>query len=111
MQSGDYLGDVANWTQNHLCLTAIGGRVRLLAQAAHMRGKGIFVVNGEGVEISGFDFVDARVPDGIGANIRFETGSVVVRDCSFTRCEMGLLSNNDALPAELRPSLQYQHPR
>lgn len=94
--AGDYVGDVANWTQNHLRLTAVGGRVRMLAQGAHSRGKGIFVVNGEGVEITGFDFIEARVPDGIGAGIRFETGSLRVQDCSFTRCEMGLLSNNDA---------------
>ncbi|MCV2367768.1 right-handed parallel beta-helix repeat-containing protein [Roseateles oligotrophus] len=95
VQAGDYVGDVANWTQNHLRLVAVGGRVRLLAQGAHARGKGIFVVNGRGVEISGFDFIDAKVPDGIGAGIRFETGSLLVRDCSFTRCEMGLLTNND----------------
>jgi hypothetical protein len=68
----------------------------MLAQGAHSRGKGSFVVNGEGVEISGFAFVKARVPDGIGAGIRFESGSLRVQDCSFTRCEMGLLSNSDA---------------
>ena len=95
VQAGDYLGDVANWTQNHLHLRAVSGRVRLLAQGAHARGKGIFVVNGQGVEIQGFDFIEARVPDGIGAGIRFETGSLRVLNCSFTRCEMGLLSNND----------------
>lgn len=95
VQAGDYGGDVASWTQNHLRLMAVGGRVRLPAQGAHARAKGIFVVNGEGVEISGFDFIEARVPDGIGAGIRFETGSLRVVDCSFTRCEMGLLSNDD----------------
>ncbi len=95
VQAGDYVGDAADWTQNHLRLMAVGGRVRLQSEGAHVRGKGIFVVNGEGVEITGFDFIGARVPDGIGAGIRFETGSLQVRDCSFTRCEMGLLTNND----------------
>ena len=31
----------------------------------------------------------------MGAGIRLERGSLSVKDCSFSRCEMGLLTNND----------------
>lgn len=95
VEAGDYPADVAAWPQSQLSLRAVGGRVRMLANGAAAQGKGIFVMSGDAVSIEGFDFIGARVPDTNGAGIRLERGSLSVKDCSFSRCEMGLLTNND----------------
>lgn len=57
--------------------------------------KGIWVVRANKMQVEGFDFVGAAVPDRNGAGIRFEKGSLLVRDCRFLHNEMGLLTNND----------------
>lgn len=96
VDSGDYPGDVAVWRQDQVSVRAIGGRVRLLAQGAAAEGKGIWVVRAQGMTVDGFDFEGASVPDRNGAGIRFERGSLLVRDCRFLHNEMGLLTGNDA---------------
>ena len=94
VDSGEYAGDVAVWTQENLTLRAVGGRVRLLAAGAAAEGKAIWVIRGGGVSVDGFDFIGARVPDQNGAGIRFEKGKLVVRNCSFTDNENGILAGN-----------------
>lgn len=95
VEAGDYVGDVATWSQNDLTLRAVGGRVRLIAAGASAQGKGIFVTRGERMRIEGFDFLGCRVPDGNGAGIRLEQGSLSLYDCGFKDNENGLLSAND----------------
>jgi hypothetical protein len=95
VDAGDYVGDVAVWTQSDITLRAVGGRVRLLANGMAAEGKGIWVVRSPKFTVDGFDFSGAQVESRNGAGIRFETGWLVVRNCSFTRNEMGLLTNND----------------
>lgn len=95
VEAGDYLGDVAVWQQDGLTIRAVGGRVRLVALGASAEGKGIWVVRAEGMLIEGFDFEGAAVPSRNGAGIRFDRGSLLVRDCTFKRNEMGFLTNND----------------
>lgn len=95
VDSGDYPGDVAVWRQDQVWVRAVGGRVRLLAQGAAAEGKGIWVVRAQGMRVEGFDFEGASVPARNGAGIRFERGSLLVRDCRFLHNEMGLLTGND----------------
>ncbi len=95
VDSGVYLADVAVWQHDDITVRAVGGRVRLLAQGAAAEGKGIWVVRAYGMHVRGFDFEGAAVPGRNGAGIRLEKGSLQVRDCSFMRNEMGLLTNND----------------
>jgi hypothetical protein len=95
VDSGEYAGDVAVWTQNRITLRAIGGRVKLRAAGQSAEGKAIWVIRAIGVSVEGFDFEDAAVPDRNGAGIRLETGSLHLRDCKFVRNEMGLLTSND----------------
>ena len=96
VDAGDYLGDVAVWTQSHITLRAVGGRVRLQANGLAAEGKGIWVVRSPQFTVEGFDFSGAQVESRNGAGIRFEAGRLVVRNCSFTYNEMGLLTSNDA---------------
>lgn len=95
VDAGEYRGDTAVWTQPGLTLRAVGGRVRLVADGAAAEGKGIWVVRAQQVLMEGFDFEDCRVPARNGAGVRFERGSLRVRNCRFLRNEMGLLTGND----------------
>jgi hypothetical protein len=95
IDAGDYVGDVATWTLDGVGLRAVGGRVRLIANGAAAEGKAIWVVRARGIAVEGFDFEGAAVASRNGAGIRLEAGSLRVRDCSFVRNEMGLLTNND----------------
>ncbi len=96
VEAGEYLADVAVWTQHDLTLRAVGGRVRMIASGAAAQGKGIFVTTGERMRIEGFDFIGAAVPDRNGAGIRLQAGSLSLFDCGFRDNEMGLLTSNDA---------------
>lgn len=109
--AGEYRADVASWRRDGLRLRAVGGRVRLIADGAHADGKGLFVVNGRGVEIEGFDFSGASVPDRNGAGIRFESGSLQLRGCSFDDCEMGLLTSNDGNARLVVEDCDFSRPR
>lgn len=95
VDAGEYFADVAVWQSDRVTVRAVGGRVRLVAQGAAAEGKGIWVVRARGMRVEGFDFEGARVPDRNGAGIRFESGTLRVRDCRFLHNEMGLLTNND----------------
>jgi hypothetical protein len=96
VDSGTYTGDVAVWTQDNITVRATGGRVLLLAKGAAAESKAIWVVRAKGMQVEGFDFEGAATPDRNGAGIRFEKGSLLVRDCSFTGNENGLLASNDS---------------
>lgn len=96
VDAGNYLGDVAVWTQNELTLRAVGGRVRLLAEGVAAEGKAIWVVRGGAIRVEGFDFEGARVNDRNGAGIRLEKGLLKVVDCRFMNNENGILTGGHA---------------
>lgn len=95
VQAGDYHGDVAVWTKDNITVRAVGGRVRLFADGMAAEGKGIWVVRGGRMEITGFDFAGTRVRDKNGAGIRLEKGALVVRDCTFVNNQNGILTSNN----------------
>ncbi|MEI7464306.1 MAG: hypothetical protein WCJ87_03100 [Burkholderiales bacterium] len=92
--AGDYRGDVALWLQKRLVIRAVGGRARLYADGRSAEGKAIWVIRNGHFEVSGIDFIGARVNDRNGAGIRFEDGHLIVRDCLFWGNESGLLTSN-----------------
>jgi hypothetical protein len=94
VDAGEYIGDVAVWAKNNLTLKAVGGRVKLVANQMAAEQKGIWVVRGEKIVVQGFDFTGATVPSRNGAGIRFEKGSLLVRDCTFIANENGILTGN-----------------
>jgi hypothetical protein len=96
VDAGRYVRDTAVWTQDNLTLRAVDGRVTLVAGGAAAESKGIWVVRAENMRVEGFDFEGAAVPSRNGAGIRLDSGSLRVRDCTFTGNEMGILTNNDA---------------
>ena len=88
---GDYLADVAVWTQDRLSIRGTGPRVRLIASGASAERKAIWVLRGGHITVEGIDFIGARVQDKNGAGIRFERGHLVVRHCLFFDNENGIL--------------------
>ena len=96
VDGGDYVGDVAVWTQNDLTLRARKGRARLIAQGASAESKGIWVVRGGKVTVEGFDFVGATVSDRNGAGIRFEKGDLRIENCRFLENDNGILTGSNA---------------
>lgn len=96
VDGGDYVRDVAVWTQSDLRLLAKGGRVRLVAGGASAEGKAIWVIRGGRVSVEGFDFIGAAVSDKNGAGIRFERGELSIRDCGFFENENGILTSGQA---------------
>lgn len=96
VDSGEYVGDVAVWTQDQITVRAVGGRVKLVAGGASAEGKAIWVVRGGQMSVEGFNFSGARAPDKNGAGIRFERGHLKIDNCSFTNNENGILTSNQA---------------
>lgn len=92
--AGDYRGDVAVWTQQRLVIRGVGGHARLHADGRSAEGKAIWVIRNGEFEVSGIDFIGARVDDRNGAGIRFEGGHLTVRDCLFWGNESGVLTSN-----------------
>lgn len=96
VDAGDYLYDVAVWTQNDLTLRVKNGRARLVAQGASAESKGIWVVRGGNISVEGFDFIGAKVPDHNGAGIRFEKGHLKIDNCRFLENENGILTGGQS---------------
>jgi hypothetical protein len=94
VDAGDYAADVAVWEHDGVTVPAVGGRVRLRAQGAAAEGKASWVVRANGMRVNGFDFEGSRVSGQNSAGIRFEKGRLLVRDCSFTDNENGILTSN-----------------
>ncbi len=95
VDTGEYFGDVAVWINRNVTIRANGGRVRLDPAGTSAESKGTWVIRGGKVEIEGFDFVNAAVPDRNGAGIRLEKGHLIVRNSTFTRNENGILTGGD----------------
>lgn len=93
VEAGDYRADVAIWKQANLTIRGIGPeRPRLIADGAHVEGKGIWIVRGGAITVENLEFRDARVHDRNGAGIRFEKGYLTVRNCKFENNENGILT-------------------
>ncbi len=92
--AGDYRGDVALWQQRRLAIRGVGGHARLYADGRSAEDKAVWVIRNGDFDISGIDFIGARVDDHNGAGIRFEGGHLIIRDCLFWGNESGLLTSN-----------------
>jgi hypothetical protein len=90
LAEGIYRADVGA-AERTLTIRGEGSGAVLQADGAHCEGKATLVVRGH-VTLENLEFRGARVPDGNGAGVRFESGQLAVRRCRFFDNEMGLLS-------------------
>jgi hypothetical protein len=91
---GEYRGDVAVWPQRKLTIRGVGKTPVMIANGQSAEGKAIWVIRDGDFIVENVAFEGARVPDGNGAGIRFESGRLVIRDCRFTDNENGVLTSN-----------------
>ncbi len=95
IEPGDYVADVAVWTQRDLTIRALGDRVRLFAAGTDAEGKAIWVFRGGSAVVEGIEFIGARAADRNGAGIRFESGRLVVRRCTFWGNQNGIMTASE----------------
>lgn len=83
------------WTKNNLYFLGIGGKPILKAGSLiandNSNGKGIFVIRGNNTTVENIEFNNSKVPDHNGAGIRQEGSNLIVRHCTFSNNEMGIL--------------------
>jgi hypothetical protein len=95
IDAGDYLDDVAVWSQSDLVIRAASKRVRMISHGAAAEGKAIWVIKGDNVIVEDIEFSGLRVASRNGAGIRHEGARLTVRRCLFERNEIGLLTGNN----------------
>ena len=88
IDSGIY-DDCAVWRANRLTIAARAPGV--VFDGKTCQGKGIFVINGDGVTVRGITFKHAAVPDHNGAGIRAQGGNLTVENARFIDNEEGIL--------------------
>lgn len=83
--------DCAVWHTPRVTIAADGGPVEITGPAC--QGKALFVIAAPDVTVRGLTFRGARVPDGNGAGIRMEGGSLTVIASRFEENENGILTS------------------
>jgi hypothetical protein len=102
--AGDY-EDCAVWRTN-VSIKGFGGRPRMHDQVC--RGKGIWITQGDHIEIENVELSGARVRAGNGNAIRHEGKTLILRDVVIRDNQMGILTNNgDGIVLEVYDSHFY----
>jgi len=65
--AGEYIGDIAVWTQANLSIRGVNGRPRLIAAGKAAEDKAIWVIRGKNIVIENIEFTGAKVPSRNGA--------------------------------------------
>ena len=94
VRPADYRGESAVLDFPRLTIRGLGRGAVFHADGQHAEGKAILVVRGD-IVLENLELRGARVPDGNGAGIRFESGRLAVRRCRFFDNEMGILTANE----------------
>ena len=87
------------------CVVQTQGRIAFLATepgkveftGTACEGKGAFVLRGDEASVSGIIFSNISVPDGNGAGIRQEAGTLTVANSWFRDSEQGILTAHDPM--------------
>jgi parallel beta helix pectate lyase-like protein len=93
IDAGEYLGDVAVWSQSDLTLRGVGGLAHLKAEGNAAEGKGIWVLRGDRTRIESIELSGAKVGDLNGAGVRLEGSGLTIVGSSFHDNENGILTS------------------
>jgi hypothetical protein len=92
--TGNYSGDVCQWSTNGLTLIGVGtGRAVINAAGQNSEGKGIWVISGSNTTVENIEFTGATVPDMNGVGIRAEGSNLTIRNCYFHDNQEGILTD------------------
>ena len=96
VQAGTYVDDFLT-IRKSLTLQAVGGPVRMVETQSPPNGKAMIVEGAAGISvtISGFEISGVQVPDGNGAAVRYEGGSLSLENVYFHDNQDGLLAAAD----------------
>jgi hypothetical protein len=94
IRSAEYHADVTIWHQKKLTIRGIEGHARLIADGKIAEGKAIWVIRSGDFTIENIDFIGARAVDNNGAGIRFEDGTLHIRNCLFYGNQEGIMTNS-----------------
>lgn len=92
IDAGTYT-DVFVLNKNNITIRGVGGMPKIKAPAHISNGKAIFVLDGENLVLENLEISGATVRDKNGAGIRFQSGTLTVRNCYFHHNENGILSS------------------
>ncbi len=109
IEAGEYPGDVAVWSANHLTIRSLHGMARLQANGKSAQQKAIWVIRGNDTTVEGIEFSGCRVHDRNGAGIRQEGSGLVVRNCCFHDNENGILCGRNPDSDILVESSEFHH--
>ena len=96
VSTGTYLNDFVS-IRHSLTLQGVGGPVSLLATYEPPNGKAIITEGASGISVTlaGLTIAGATVPDGNGAGIRYEGGSLLLDGVTLTGNQDGILGASD----------------
>jgi len=94
VQAGTYVDQFLT-IRTSITLQATGGEVLMRETVSPPDGKAMITESGANVAINGFDISGVAVPDGNGAAIRYEGGSLSLSDDYFHDNQEGLLGAAD----------------
>jgi hypothetical protein len=90
VDAGTYLNDFVTVTAS-LHIVGVGGKARFEGNQHIPNGKAILIDRAEDLTLENLQFVGAEAHDGNGAGIRYEWGTLTVRNCDFIDNEEGIL--------------------
>ncbi len=90
--AGEYF-DCAVWKASKLVIEGTGKPEDTVITDKACNGKGLFLIDGEGITIRNLTLTRARVPDGNGAGIRMEASNLTVEKVRFVNNQNGILTN------------------
>ncbi|MBL28844.1 MAG: hypothetical protein CMM50_14980 [Rhodospirillaceae bacterium] len=93
IRAGVYENDVST-IYHDLTIIGVGGKAHLVSTGKIDNGKAILVSRAD-VTIENLEFSGASVPDHNGAGVRYERGSLIVRNSYFHDNENGILAASD----------------
>ena len=101
---GQYF-DCATLAANNLTIEGAGDPATVVLTDKTCGGKALLIVDGDDITIRNLTLTRARVPDGNGAGIRAEGGSLTVDGVHFVNNQDGILTNaNPAMVLTVRHS-------
>ena len=92
IDAGTYT-DVFVMNKSNITICGVGGMSKIQAPSYIPNGKAIFVLDGDNIVLENLEISGAVVRDKNGAGIRFQSGSLTVRNCYFHHNENGILTS------------------
>ncbi len=106
--SGNYVGDVAHWTQNNLTIEGVNGRPVLDARGNAINGKALWLVSGSNLVIKNLEFKNCSQGSGVMVNT-VAPGNVQIQSCYIHDNQTGVLVSDNAASDVVLTNCEFNH--